>query len=470
MKLILFTNDQSFERDVRAAITSINGANALNIQFVLAGVANTIPRLFEQISAYNPEVALLDARSLQGMDQRSMLGLTSKLWEQYTSAQPAMITRVLKLPSMQGSYDDLSARENNGIKVVSLAGYDQDSVARLLGMLIGEYMVAINDLRNGLITRATSYNAVNIVATGGWKRQMVAVWSIKGGVGKTFISKELAAILGIYGGRKVVALDLDTNCGGWHGQLPIEQGTTKGLAVLAHAYSMSLPMTTDDDVLEQSLRNGISQKQLEDQIIPVAFDKSSRTIDVLLGLYTGVQRGQVAFTGRVGQAFINHLLQTTWKMGYDFVICDVGQSVTEVVHMHALQKADVVFAIITPDRATVIDMISTLDHMRKFPDLFGSIDDRFQLILNKWSEESGLNREEIVRLIGLPEAACIPADRDYLITRTANFKQSFAIEHSNHPITKELISIAAKLYPPILSVQQSAQAGGTIFGRLFGRK
>ncbi|MCU0963980.1 MAG: MinD/ParA family protein [Burkholderiaceae bacterium] len=156
------------------------------------------------------------------------------------------------------------------------------------------------------------------------RARITAVTSGKGGVGKTFISVNLAAALARQG-RRVLVLDADL-----------------GLANLDVMLDLAPKITLHDVFTGKS--------SLEDAILPAPGGFSA----LLAG------SGMVEYS-RMTPEVRDQLLQVVDKVAprYDHVILDTGAGISDVV-LYAVSLADEVLVVVTPEPTSMTDAYATI--------------------------------------------------------------------------------------------------------------
>ncbi len=298
-------------------------------------------------------------------------------------------------------------------------------------------------------------------AAGGtpWQRQAIAVWSPKGGVGKTVVACELAAMLSAIGGREVALVDANMN--GGHIKLRLNVETDSSLLTAAATFQShhGHPSLESDAVV-----------RLQHCLTPLP---GTANLKVLAGVGNMDQSLHESVVGEAGLAFMDWLLPTL-KRSVDFVILDLGSSINVGVHYGALKNVDFILALCEPDLTSVADI---REGVRS--NLLGQNGinlNRFGLVINKWQDGLGVSLREAARFAGISSMGIIPHDPSGNITLAGNEGQSyvarFANRRNNPPATEStlhgLASVAGQFYPPIAAAW-SARLQRSGRKRLFGR-
>lgn len=180
------------------------------------------------------------------------------------------------------------------------------------------------------------------------------------------------------------------------------------------------------------------------------------TLDVLAGIMRVEQAGSDPLRGQQGRAFTEALLELAQRQ-YDFVIVDLGSSPNVAIHLACLQESDRVLLVVTPDRTALVDARNTVDTLKKS---LGFAREHFWLIVNMYSEESGLERKEIPTWMELVEMGLIPLDPSGRLMRTVNTGVPFVMEYMGEKspapgvqaVLEGFAEVAMNVYPPFRPV------------------
>jgi Flp pilus assembly CpaE family ATPase len=148
--------------------------------------------------------------------------------------------------------------------------------------------------------------------------------------------------------------------------------------------------------------------------------------------------------GRTTEIFAEVL--HTAKGFYEFRIVDVGPDFNLPIHWAAIQEADTVLLVITPERTSILDVRNIIPALEL---AFGTLQ-RFKIVLNGFDEQFGISPKEVVKYLGgkIPIVATLPyAPTD---TRLAiNLGKPLTGEKKLSPIGQALIRLGAMFYPPL---------------------
>jgi MinD-like ATPase involved in chromosome partitioning or flagellar assembly len=219
--------------------------------------------------------------------------------------------------------------------------------------------------------------------------------------------------------------------------------------------------------------NRLFPRDLDEQVT-----KQANALDVLPGIMRVEQAGSDALRGQQGELFVDALIDLA-RQRYDFVIMDLGSSPNITVHLTALRRSDRVMAVTTPDRAALVDIKNAIATMET---ALGFSRERFWMVVNMYSEESGLGRKEIPSWIELVEMGFIPLDPTGRVMRTSNTGVPFVMEHMKErnpepaveAVLEGFAGVAMNIYPPFRPVwedrhRRMQQGNGKSLGGLLKR-
>ncbi|RQD73603.1 MAG: response regulator [Candidatus Syntrophonatronum acetioxidans] len=216
----------------------------------------------------------------------------------------------------------------------------------------------------------------------GKQGQVITVFSTKGGVGKTFISSNLAVALAQHTGEKVVLVDLDLDFGN---------------AALALNI---IPRYTLSDIVNE-IRN-LDQDLLESYLIP---HKSGIKV-----LPANAQPQIVEFINSEHIEIILRVLQSA----FDYVVVDMPARFYEPVNP-AFLAADLLFLITTPEVATIRNIKASLVALNElnYPK------SKIKVILNKMEPRGEIKPRDVETTLNHNLYGLLPADYK-LVTSSLN--------------------------------------------------
>jgi len=296
-----------------------------------------------------------------------------------------------------------------------------------------------------------------------WQRQKILFYSPKGGTGKTTCSRETAVILAALGGKSVALVDVNMN----GGHIAPSLGVKSNFGILNAA------------TLYYDRKGTSMEHETADKIIgfmPEVKGTNGRC-KVLPGIDNINKSSMDNIANEKGMAFVEWLLNNL-ILRFDFVIVDMGSSLTAGAHLGALKSADQICVVVTPDYFSMGDAKSSI-HTFISPRI-GIALDRFKMVYNRYNPEIAVPLAEAAEKVAITGLAEIPDDSSYSLTVCSNSGRSFFGEFSprenNSPeIDKVLdgfVSLAGHFYPPILEAwtakRQKNAPGNKKSGGFFG--
>jgi pilus assembly protein CpaE len=287
----------------------------------------------------------------------------------------------------------------------------------------------------------------DMMATTGnvWKSRTVAVWSPKGGAGKTFTAVNLAAALGVVGMRKTLLVDADVSRANVHVYLGLS--TDRNLFALINQAS--------------GRRNGgqptLSPALLKQNITHYGAQTNSK-LDVLVG----IPKMQMAGTEELrDDELVRAVLTQAMDIAereYDFRIMDLGPDLNMAMHDAAIRKADLVLLVATPELTCINDLRNVLPALRG---AYLSLD-RFELVINKYADRYGIAQQDLLRELGMKKFGFIPADEETAVL-SINHQCPVVLESKPGELADGIMSIASQLYGDLDPIWQ--RRGGRIAAR-----
>ncbi len=290
-----------------------------------------------------------------------------------------------------------------------------------------------------------STQVAQVIATHGWEKSIVAIWGAKGGVGKSTISENIAAILGILANRNTVLVDANMAGGNVHIHLGLpEAQIPRNISALARRYQMNVstsPYRNTGNVGLLSAPSLLSPSEAQGHLTPFR-----GKLSVLIGIPKQHMGGEEYFQGELGRGFMHELLAVLKGIA-DFVVLDLGQDTNAALHLQALREANYVFVIINPDAASVRATGEVMEDLFKHVQLDPK---KFRLIVNRFHPEHGIPRKDIVNALQMPEVGVVP-DGGPKVTASLNRGCPLVLD-SRGEIARSLVSVASTLYPPVTQV------------------
>lgn len=235
---------------------------------------------------------------------------------------------------------------------------------------------------------------------------VIAIYSPKGGVGKTTLAANLGIALAKETGERVALVDSNPQFG------------HLGLVLNVHAnYSLADLMSHSDD--------------LDPELIEGMMASHSSGVKVLLAPRE-IERAD-AFPPQSMSALLSELQRM-----FDWIVVDTWTLLTEST-LDVLETADRVLVPVIPD-------ITCLRDTRQFLDLIGSLNyplNKFDFVINR-ATEGGLDRDAIVDGLGREVMLEIPQD-DPLVTHSLNRGVPLITSHKRSPVSKAVKYLAKQI-------------------------
>ncbi len=263
--------------------------------------------------------------------------------------------------------------------------------------------------------------------------QLIAVFSTKGGVGRTTIATNLAVSLAEETRQKVVIVDLDLQFG--------------DVAVMLNV----IPKRTITELIQDI--NQMEPELLESYLV------SYPTGLKVLPCPTRPEYAEL-ITGLHVEKILNIL-----KQNYDYIIIDTPPFFHETV-LAGLDLCHQILLVVTLDLPTIKNVklgLEVLDSLH----LKGKV----KLVLNRSSGEIGIKCEDMEESLGLKVAAHIPSDGRIVIT-SVNKGSPFVVANPSAKISESIKELARKVMLREVKSQTTAKTEGTkgLWGRLFKQK
>ena len=347
------------------------------------------------------------------------------------------------IPAMRES--DADEMYAAGMKAHAGLPLDDIQINRVIAQIPEVVSQALAERRADTFVPVTRQELTTVLDSG-WRARTIAVWSPKGGVGKTFASVNLAVALGVVGLRKTLLIDADVSRANVHVylRLPVDRN-------LFALYSQ---------VVGRVARTGgkpeVTQHILKQNITHYGGATGSK-LDVLVGIPKMHMGGTEEFRGDDERtADIMAQIIRAASREYDFRILDLGPDLNQPSHWAALAEADLVLVIVTAELTCINDLKNALPSLKQ---TFGGLE-RFQVVINKFDNEYGIPQADILREIEMGKFGFIPAD-DKKATLSINMQTPLVLDKPG-ALSDGVMSVAAHLYPPLEIVWE--KRGGKIGG------
>lgn len=269
-----------------------------------------------------------------------------------------------------------------------------------------------------------SQDALQVINAGEYQGHTISVWSSKGGVGKSFLAREIAVGLGVLSNVRTLLIDADMNCADQHTYLSLP--VDKNLHGLAGAY--------------YSQGGKMTSQMVEDYLV-----RYRGNLFVLNGLYDMAMTASENLRGKRGEQFANALFDVLPRLGFTFVIYDLGQNYHEGLHLVALQRCTLNLVVVTSEKSTATEMERAVRDLRQ---AVHAAETRFRLVLNKWDDRLGIDARTLVNRIGLPEFGRIPYGADLKVDLSLNRSKPMLLDKPNE-VSNAIVAMLSGIYRPI---------------------
>jgi pilus assembly protein CpaE len=407
-------------------------------------------------SAWNDLQLLGQVLEDEGISLLSVVSGSTELADQARSLEADCVLFSPTLPGMQPSLiQELLLNEARPIPAVGLipagSGYaaeyqtfgmkgyvttplDTTQVQRVPDLVREAVRMAEEERQSRSYTPVTAEDALSILDRGGWKQQTIAVYSPKGGVGKSTISANLAAALGIKAQRPTLLIDGDMSRANTHVFLDLDiEHQPKNLFALYNR------------IIGRGERTG--QYVVQAQMLQAHTHHWRGKLHLLPGIPKMQMAGLEEFVedpGRTMDIFVDLLREA--RGFYEFRVVDVGPDFNMPIHWAALESADTVLVVATPERTAITDVRNILPALQE---TFGTLQ-KFKLVLNGFDPKFGISPKEVAKFLDgkITIVGTLPWAPEQ--ARLAiNQGQPFVLEKPLPKIGREAIKLATNFYPPL---------------------
>lgn len=262
---------------------------------------------------------------------------------------------------------------------------------------------------------------------------LVAVFSPKGGVGKTTLAANLAVSLRMETRDPVTLLDMD-----------LESGDAATLLDLG-------PRRTVVDYA-RALAAG-------DEVDLAAYLTAHHTGLRLLAAPTSPEQAEAVKPDHVRAAI------AATKHSAEFVVADTSPIFSEQV-LAVLDQADTILLVLTPDVTSLKNVRTALEVMQNLQYRM----EKIRPVMNRCSEDHGLSMAQVEEVLGRPVLTRIPTDAP-LVTAATNAGKPFVYTAPETPIARAIADLGRQLVKEARDGQAPATrtSRGGFLRRLLGR-
>jgi len=405
--------------DLSAAIQHL-GPDVGNPDVVAVANAGSLTEIREKALAFEADAVLLSPL-LPGFKESG-----AEIIQLLYHHDPLPIVTLGVVPP--GSGDWPQTLHDLGARGYIVGPLREDAVARLVDLLRTQVPLADQERTSVRHIPYLDRQTAAIVDRGGWQRQTIAVWSAKGGVGKTFLAVNLAVLLGVVANKFTVLVDADMAPGEAHLWLG-------GVGDRDH---------TIFQLAQDFASNG---RQLTPNMVKPYLAPYQGNLHVLRAVVTPTWGGMPELT-RQGAEFMHALLNTLQQLA-DFVVIDPGLSYTHPVPLTALHRADLVLVVVTPAIASPYRLHGALEPLRREMEIDPA---RFKLVFNRYNPHLGTKRKDVVDVLKLPEFAVLSQDVEDEVDLSQNAQEPLVLRYPKLELTREVVALATNFYPPLRDI------------------
>jgi pilus assembly protein CpaE len=236
---------------------------------------------------------------------------------------------------------------------------------------------------------------------------VIAVFSGKGGTGKSVIATNLAVALAGGGQRRVCLIDMDL----YFGDLAL-------MLELAPARTITAAIPVADRIDETGFRTLLTRHR--------------SGVDVLLAPV------QPADAEQISRDLIAELIHLA-RSSFDFVVLDCASHLNDQI-LAALDAAHHYVLPTTPELPALKSLRVTLDMF----DLLDYQRERRIVVLNRADSKVGLSVSDVERAVRVPVGAFVPSSRE--VPTSINKGTPIVFEQPNHPVSVAIRELANKRF------------------------
>jgi Flp pilus assembly CpaE family ATPase len=346
----------------------------------------------------------------QGVAADAMYVVVQGRCEVRASWQPThSVTVALLAP---GDFFGISAMKEGAVQPASVTALEDSELLELLTADIDTVLTPGSRARVELeklveqrqVTIDEVVGRANAMASGR-EGHVIAVYSVKGGAGKTTIAVNLAADLGRRHRGECILIDLG---------LPYNHAALT--ANLVPTSSLALVERAADDELEEMLLSACIHHAVGMMVLPGALR---------------VEQSEL-ITPALVQRALDALMHT-----FTYLVVDLGVSLSEAA-LTVLERASQIVLIVTPELTAMKD---TKDLIEVFRTVLNIPDVNIKLVLNRPRPSSMVERSDVERTLGRP--VDFELDHDgYRCDRAAVTGELLVVAAPTSPLAKKITALA----------------------------
>ncbi len=303
---------------------------------------------------------------------------------------------LLDVPGLVASLAELGCRK------VLVGAVNNAEAARRALLMQATHMIDREHLSEELAEIIRGLNPAPI-STKPW---LAAIYSAKGGVGKSTIALNLAWALALQSEQKVALLDID----------PLGD---------IGAMIQENPGATIIDLVEE-LSSGLAE------------DKALLSLYQVKGLgLTVVPAGGFARLDQDVHPDDLEKVLAVLKGSHDYLVLDLASGLTDL-NLAALDAVEKIFVVASPERVALMTVRRSLDIFRR---LYPA---KLELILNRADSDTGIEEQEVEEALGIPIHYRFPSGGS-APARAANRGKPLILADSRNSLSRALVEVAQKI-------------------------
>lgn len=260
-------------------------------------------------------------------------------------------------------------------------------------------------------------------------KKIIAVFSSKGGVGKTTLSCNLAISLVQETRKKVALVDLNL------------QGGDVAVMLNLSPKGTIAELVQEEDHLEYSLVNAYLAPHMSGlKVLPAPLRP---------------EQAEVVTANHVEE------ILTLLKGNYDFVIVDTSPLYNEL-NLSVLEMADDILLIFTRGLPAIKHVKTDLEVLQTL-----GLSEKVKLVMNQSTLDYGITISDLEKSLSASPAAVLPYDEKTVLS-SINKGHPFVLTQANSKIAQSIIGFAREFELSTASVTSGSTSKKSFFNRLFG--
>jgi cellulose biosynthesis protein BcsQ len=298
------------------------------------------------------------------------------------------------------------------------------------------------------------------------KHLIISTYTPKGGVGKTWVSYNIAAVLALTGGMKTLLIDANMNGGHIYQRANITANSGRKNSTLrdfaAYFKFTSSNIATLGNTPEEDKRKQYNidrlHKEWNNELENVFRDPHLEDLHIIPGVLHQAEAENDALVGAQGEGFIESFLKFL-KNKYDFIIVDNGSSMLSGIHYSVANMSDRIFMIVDPTHNSLMDAKFAIEQYFVNTNHFDKRADQIRIVFNKYEDGVGVTKGDVLKVTKSKIAGVIPNDSSHILladNNRENYYAKYVNETNNELIVEEVldgvVQAAAEIYAPVAEI------------------